>query len=302
MELDDKTYEQIMELSDEGNELIDEGKFHESIEVLKKALNLIPQPKDIWEASTWIYATLGDASFLANDYEACLNYMFEALKCPGGIGNPFILLRIGQCFFELDNMYKAKEYLLQAYMLEGEEIFEPDDEKYFELIKGLTEIKDDVIVKNEIDSKNKSKGKNKRNKIDIEIEKLIMKHYEELENKNYENAIHLLIEAWDKIPNNKYEHPESYNIVMDILNATIEGKYVDIMLEWADKIFYVGLNRFDTGDREMWAGKVAYEIGEKDKALEYFRISVKKSEGRCFYYDEDLKYKQFFIEETIKEK
>ncbi|MDU4862621.1 MAG: hypothetical protein E6356_17920 [Terrisporobacter othiniensis] len=148
-------------------------------------------------------------------------------------------------------------------------------------------------------SKNK---KDKRNKIDIEIEKLIMQNYEEFENKNYENAIQLLIEAWDKIPNNKYEHPESYSIVANILDAAIEGKYIDIMLEWVDKIFYAALDRIDCGDRELWAGRVAYEIGEKDKALEYFRVSVKKSEGRCFYDDEDLKYKQFFIEETIKEK
>ncbi|WP_343338343.1 hypothetical protein TPELB_04850 [Terrisporobacter petrolearius] len=126
------------------------------------------------------------------------------------------------------------------------------------------------------------RSKNKRNKIDIEIEKLIMQNYEEFENKNYENTIQLLIEAWDKIPNNKYEHLESYSIVANI--------------------FYAALDRFDSGDRELWAGRVAYEIGEKDKALEYFRVSVKKSEGRCFYDDEDLKYKQFFIEETIKEK
>ncbi len=137
MELDDEIYEEIVELSDKGNELMEDGEFNEAMEVFKKALNLIPEPKDIWEASTWVYAALGDASFFSEDYEAGLNYMFEALKCPDGIGNPFILLRIGQCFFELDNIYKAKEYLLQAYMLEGEEIFEVEDDKYFKIVENL---------------------------------------------------------------------------------------------------------------------------------------------------------------------
>lgn len=46
------------------------------------------------------------------------------------------MLRLGQCAYEL-NKEDYKEYLLRAYMLAGEEIFEADDEKYFESIKDL---------------------------------------------------------------------------------------------------------------------------------------------------------------------
>lgn len=38
-------------------------------------------------------------------------------------------------FFEIENYEKAKEYLLQAYMFEGKEIFEDEEEKYMDLIR-----------------------------------------------------------------------------------------------------------------------------------------------------------------------
>lgn len=60
--------------------------------------------------------------------------MEESLKCPDGLGNPFIQLRLGECFFELGNITKAKEHLLKAYMIEGEEIFEDEPQKYMNLI------------------------------------------------------------------------------------------------------------------------------------------------------------------------
>jgi hypothetical protein len=37
----------------------------------------------------------------------------------------------------------------------------------------------------------------------------------------------------------------------------------------------------DTGERELWAGNVAYEIGDLPKAREYFDVANKKSRGRC---------------------
>lgn len=70
---------------------------------------------------------------------------------------------------------------------------------------------------------------------------------------------------------------------------------VDIMNQWVDKIFYADPGRGDTGEREMWAGRVAYESDEKGKAMEYFRIANNKSRGRCFG-NKDQKYKEFFID------
>lgn len=137
MELNDKVYDEIKQRSARGNELADTGHYQEALNEFKKALELLPQPVYMWEAATWLYVSVGDMHFQLNDYSDSLDSFLQAQKCPDGLGNPFICVRIGECYFELGNMEKAKEYLMQAYMLEGEEIFLDADPKYLALILPL---------------------------------------------------------------------------------------------------------------------------------------------------------------------
>ncbi len=137
MSMDDNTYNIIQELCEQGDDLTDSEQYEDAIEKYTQALNLIPEPKYYYEASTWVFTAIGDALFYLEDYNQALNMFQEALKCPNGIGNPFVLVRIGECFFEIDSLDNAKNYLLQAYMVEGEDIFENEDEKYFEVIRDL---------------------------------------------------------------------------------------------------------------------------------------------------------------------
>ena len=138
MELDEKTYGRILKKCNAGDALMDKGKYKKALAEYEAALKLLPEPVYIWEAATWIYTALGDAYFYLADYSKGLDYFMEAQKCADGLGNPFILARIGECFFETGNMEKAKEYLIQAYALEGQEIFSDVDEKYFKLIEDMT--------------------------------------------------------------------------------------------------------------------------------------------------------------------
>ena len=73
-----------------------------------------------------------------SEYEKAYSYLLNAKSNISGEGytNPFVMLRLGQCSHELGKE-DAVEYLMRAYMLTGEEIFESDDEKYFDLIKYL---------------------------------------------------------------------------------------------------------------------------------------------------------------------
>ena len=137
MELNDKVYEEIKKRSARGNELADSEQYQEALTEFKKALELLPPPIYIWEASTWLYVAIGDMYFQIEDYSDCLDSFLKAQKCPDGLGNPFICVRIGECFFELENIEKAKQYLMKAYMLEGEEIFSDADPKYLALILPL---------------------------------------------------------------------------------------------------------------------------------------------------------------------
>lgn len=134
MELNDEDYEKITELCEEGDELLEEDKFDRSIQKYKEALELVPLPKQDWEASTWIYTALGEACYFKGDYQQGKEYLYEAMNCPDGEANPLILLRMGEVLYECEEKEKAKEYLLRTYMLEGYEIFKDEDEKYFQLI------------------------------------------------------------------------------------------------------------------------------------------------------------------------
>lgn len=135
MELDDKLYDQIVKLCDIGDNLADSSDYENAIKTYNRALELVPLPKEIWEASTWIYTAIGDAYFLDRHYNTALDNFLNAMKCPDGTSNPFINFRIGECFYELKNYNKAKEYLLCAYMLDGENVFSCDDPCYFNFIK-----------------------------------------------------------------------------------------------------------------------------------------------------------------------
>jgi hypothetical protein len=54
--------------------------------------------------------------------------------------NGFVHLRLGEDLFELKQKEKALDHLLRAYMLEGKEIFDGEDEKYFEFLRQNVEL------------------------------------------------------------------------------------------------------------------------------------------------------------------
>jgi tetratricopeptide (TPR) repeat protein len=135
MELHNELYEKISSLCSQGDNLFEESMFDEAMELYLNALHLVPEPKSDWEASTWIYTALGDTSFAKKDFVASKNFLLDAINCPSGIENPFIILRLGESFYELKEFGQAKEYLLRTYLLEGYSIFDSEDDKYFNLIK-----------------------------------------------------------------------------------------------------------------------------------------------------------------------
>ena len=88
----------------------------------QQALKLLPEPIYLWEASTWLFTAIGDAYYFSEQYDRGLNAFLEAQKCPNALDNPFICMRIGECFYEIGNFEKAESYLLGAYMLDGKEV------------------------------------------------------------------------------------------------------------------------------------------------------------------------------------
>ena len=136
MELGAAVYKKITKLSAVGDIYADREKWDKALKKYYKALELIPEPKYDWEASTWLYVAIGDAYYYKEEYNDAINNMNEALKCPDALGNPFINLRMGQSYYELGDYNNAKRYLIQAYMIDGLKIFEGEPQKYYQLIEG----------------------------------------------------------------------------------------------------------------------------------------------------------------------
>jgi tetratricopeptide (TPR) repeat protein len=115
-------------LAEEGNALSDSGKRDSAIGKWNQALNLIPEPKTDWEATTWLYASIGDAYYAQRKFADASAALFDALNCPGGLSNPFIHYRLGQSQIRLGSEDKGIEHLLRAYMLDGANVFSSDPE------------------------------------------------------------------------------------------------------------------------------------------------------------------------------
>src|SRR5947209_11865284 len=129
--LPDKLHQRITELSEAGNELVDESRYEMAINVFKQAFDLLLEPKDRWEAATWLLVAIGDCFYFQNNFQEAYSYFRTAQKYPGGLENPYIFIRIGECLCELGtDESEAADSLMRAYMLAGAEIFESEDSKY----------------------------------------------------------------------------------------------------------------------------------------------------------------------------
>ena len=115
----------------------------------------------------------------------------------------------------------------------------------------------------------------------------------ERNNGNVDFAVNRLNELWKEIPEPKYDYKESYLVAWSMIETALRTKNVEMMKEWMPHVFKADLERYDNGDRELYAAQVEYECGDLEKSYEYFDIAKKKSSGRCFRKC-DKKYKEFY--------
>ncbi|MCL2871783.1 MAG: tetratricopeptide repeat protein [Betaproteobacteria bacterium] len=134
-ELPDAIYQRVTELSEKANEAIESGRPQNAIAPLEQALELLPSPQSDWEAWTWLNASLGQAYFDLQDFQLAKISFLDARSGPDGLANPYILLRLGECLFELGDHDAAKNFLTQAYMTEGVELFSDENPKYIAFLR-----------------------------------------------------------------------------------------------------------------------------------------------------------------------
>jgi tetratricopeptide (TPR) repeat protein len=135
--LTDEVHDQVKALCAEGDRVAKRGEFSAALAQYWQAWDLLPEPAENWEAATWILAAVGDANFLSGDFVAGRDNLSVAMRCPNGLGNPFLHLRLGQCQYELGNTERAADELARAYLLEGKKVFGNDDPKYLAFVKPM---------------------------------------------------------------------------------------------------------------------------------------------------------------------
>ena len=292
-ELSDEVYDCITILCEEGDEFVEDDDIVEGIKKYKEALNLVPDLKYEYEASTWIYTAIGDAYYLSENNQESLNYFQQALKSPNGIINPFILFRLGQCYYKLNDITNAQEYLLRAYLINGEEVFS-EEPMYLDIVKKVMkgQPKTPTVVVKTVNCKNKRIPTPES--ISKEIEFLIFEKFEEFYiNGDKVGQLRVYESAWALLPDDKYAYSESYLIIECTLRSAIRNKDYETMKQWKERLLYADPERTG-GERAFLYGKVAYELGDFETALEHIMAGNKESKGRCFN-DNDDKYREFLI-------
>ena len=125
----------IESLIREGGALKEQRLYKDAIKPYTEAFQELPDPREDWDVSIGLFLSLGDCHFALEEYGASDYFYNQVLFCDEGFGSAEAWLGIGKSRFELEDMDKAKEALLSAYMLEGKDIFSDKDSKYFKFLE-----------------------------------------------------------------------------------------------------------------------------------------------------------------------
>jgi tetratricopeptide (TPR) repeat protein len=126
---------QIQDVLAQGDQLVESSASRDAWGKYLEALALIPEPKYEYALTTRVLSAIGNAAFLRKSYSKAKDALEDAIRCPGGLGDVFIHLRLGQCNFELGDRHRAADNLARAYMGGGREAFAREDPKYLALVE-----------------------------------------------------------------------------------------------------------------------------------------------------------------------
>ena len=129
-ELDAALSKQVREICQQGYQLFDQGDLSGAIRLFYSAWTRLPKPQTQWQEAGWVLTALGDGYFAKGDYESGRHALLSALHCPRAEGNPFIHLRLGQCYFELGDREAARQQFDRVRDNGGAELFDREPSQY----------------------------------------------------------------------------------------------------------------------------------------------------------------------------
>ena len=134
-ELSEKLYEAITNLLDEGDELVERGKYKEAIAYYEEAMNRLPEPKEDWALFDTIAICIGDSYYEMGEYIVADRFYTMSLTRGSGIENPYVWYVKGRNLIKLDNKEEGVDALMRAYMLDGTDVFDTDDGEFLSYIE-----------------------------------------------------------------------------------------------------------------------------------------------------------------------
>ena len=134
-ELSEKLYEAITNLLDEGDELVERGKYKEAIAYYEEAMNRLPEPKEDWTLFDTIAICIGDSYYEMGEYIVADRFYTMSLTRGSGIENPYVWYVKGRNLIKLSNKEEGVDALMRAYMLDGTDVFDTDDGEFLSYIE-----------------------------------------------------------------------------------------------------------------------------------------------------------------------
>lgn len=134
MQLEDELHSKVREICADGYSLLDAGHTPKAIRRFFHAWVLIPKPQNNYIEAGWVLTALGDAYFHNTQYLQGQEALNSARHCEGLDNNPFILLRLGQCAFELGERKHAQAYFQECCDHGGTKLLQSEADKYYRLV------------------------------------------------------------------------------------------------------------------------------------------------------------------------
>ncbi len=111
------------------------GQYIEALKQYQEAEKLIDEETDSNLIKKTIIA-IGDALYFLGEYDVSRDYFIRAFNYEGEYDNPYVNMRLGQCYCKLGSVDKGRFYILKAYELAGEDYF-IDEEETLQIIESI---------------------------------------------------------------------------------------------------------------------------------------------------------------------
>lgn len=125
MNLKKEILDKYGEFCKKADELLEDGYLIEAVHKFQEALSILPEGN--WDCEVYAFAGIGEAYQQLGNYEKALTAFLACLNTDER-DNPYIIMNIGICFYNLGDIEEAKKFLYVAYNFGGEEVFEGQEE------------------------------------------------------------------------------------------------------------------------------------------------------------------------------